>query len=416
VKAARPAAVAAAALLLLPPAATAGDDDGWRFDRGLRLRNSAARFQLGITGYGQFDFLSFLNWENRDPDRPLEDGEADVRRARLGLEGEWRRLSFEAEADLEDEDEHLSDAWVGLRLSRAFRLRVGNMKVPVSREWLTSARRIDFAERALMVESLAPGRDWGAVLHGRAGAFEYEVGAFRGDGRTRRSRSETTGAGRIGLHLGKDVEVGGSFSAGDVVARPGGLDEALDPRGVAGQALSGHEFFREKYVDGRRLRYGADAVAVMGPAALKAEYLELRESRRGQGAAFDDLPDVVGRGWSASATWLVTGEKKKGTIEPARSVPRGLGAVELGLRYEELRFDDAGDGIGLAGVGDRSRNLRPSGDRAFTGGLSWWPAAPVRLIGNVAVERFTDPLLAPEPAEGSKNYVSLRVRLQVELP
>jgi phosphate-selective porin len=405
---------AAAAVLALAPCVLAAE--GWTFGRGLRLRNRDADVQIGIRGYGQVDFLSFLNWQEADPDGSLTDDEADVRRARLGLDGEWRRVSFQFEGDFTSDEGNLKDAWMGLRLSRAFRLRVGNMKVPVSREWMTSARNLDFAERALLASALAPGRDWGAMLHGRAGPVEYGLGAYRGDGRTRRSRAETTGAAHLGLHLGKGFEVGGSFSAGDVAAEPAPLDAAPDPRGSSAEALSGFEFFREKYVDGRRLRYGADAALIRGPAALKAEYLELREERRGQGAAFDDLPDVVGRGWAVSATWLVTGEKKKDNVEPERSVPRGIGAVELGLRYEELRFDDAGDGSGLAGVGDRSRNLRPTGDRAVTGGLSWWPSRYVRLLGNVTVERFEDPLLAPEPAEGRKNYVSLRVRLQVELP
>lgn len=212
------------------------------------------------------------------------------------------------------------------------------------------------------------------------------------------------------------MELGGSFSAGDVEAGVTALDAPPEPRSASGQALSGFEFFPEKYVDGRRLRWGTDAAVAMGPTALKAEYLEQRDERRGQGAGFEDLPDVVGRGWSVSATWLVTGEKKKSSVEPRRSVPRGIGAVELAARYEELRFDDAADGEGLAGVGERSRNLRRAGLKALTGGLSWWPARYLRLLGNVSVERFEDPLLAPQPAEGRKDYVSLRLRLQVELP
>src|SRR5688572_22253298 len=157
--------------------------EGWTFGKGLRLRNRDADLQIGLTGYGQVDFLSFLNWRDANPDQPMEDGEADLRRLRLGLEGEWKRLSFEVQGDVSPDDGHLKDAWMGLRLSRAFRLRVGNMKVPVSREWLTSARRTDFVERSLLATALAPGRDWGVMLHGRAGPFDYEAGGFRGDGR-----------------------------------------------------------------------------------------------------------------------------------------------------------------------------------------------------------------------------------------
>ena len=54
-------------------------------------------------------------------------------------------------------------------------------------------------------------------------------------------------------------------------------------------------------------------------------------------------------------------------------------------------------------------------DRVFTGGLSWWPVYWVRFMGNVVVERYLDPLLAPEPGKRG-NYVTLLARAQVALP
>ena len=50
---------------------------------------------------------------------------------------------------------HLKDATVGLQLSKKFSLLVGHFKPPVSQEFLTSASKADFIERAL-VSSLAP--------------------------------------------------------------------------------------------------------------------------------------------------------------------------------------------------------------------------------------------------------------------
>jgi phosphate-selective porin len=115
------------------------------------------------------------------------------------------------------------------------------------------------------------------------------------------------------------------------------------------------------------------------------------------------------------ATWLLTGDKKKQTIKPRRPLFHGPGAIEIGARYEELRFDDTGPDTGFAGVGNRSRNIRPAADTAFTGGLSWWPIQWVRLMGNVVIERFEDPLLAPEPGR-TGDYVTLMWRVQLELP
>jgi phosphate-selective porin len=111
----------------------------------------------------------------------------------------------------------------------------------------------------------------------------------------------------------------------------------------------------------------------------------------------------------------VTGESKKNRVEPKRPFPHGPGAIEIGARFEELRFDDVGPDEGFAGAGDRARNIRPAADRAFTGGVSWWPVHWVRFMGNVVVERYLDPLLAPEPGRRG-NYVTLLARAQVALP
>ena len=110
----------------------------------------------------------------------------------------------------------------------------------------------------------------------------------------------------------------------------------------------------------------------------------------------------------------MTGEKKTRTIRPDRSLFGGPGAVELAVRYEELRFDDV-ENEGFESAGSRAANIRPAGYRAFTGGLSWWPSTFLRLVGDVVVERYDDALRAPEPGKNG-NYVTLLGRVQVHLP
>jgi hypothetical protein len=55
------------------------------------------------------------------------------------------------------------------------------------------------------------------------------------------------------------------------------------------------------------------------------------------------------------------------------------------------------------------------GDRAWTGGVSWWPRQWLRLLMNAVVERFDDDLLVPEPGRRGP-YVTLLGRLQLALP
>jgi phosphate-selective porin len=162
------------------------------------------------------------------------------------------------------------------------------------------------------------------------------------------------------------------------------------------------------------VRFGAEAVYRRGPFGLAAEWLRAREERLAQGSVLDDLPAQVATGWYAGATWLLTGEKKDNSIRPKRPFPRGPGAVEIGARLERFRFDDDGPDAGFEGAGNRARNIRPASDRIVTGGLSWWPVSWLRLMGNVLVERFEDPLLAPEPGRRG-SYVTFLARTQLQL-
>jgi phosphate-selective porin len=160
---------------------------------------------------------------------------------------------------------------------------------------------------------------------------------------------------------------------------------------------------------------GADATFRRGPVGLKGEFARGHEERKGQGSTFENLPAVVSKAWSASGTWLVTGDRKRNTIRPEHPVPHGPGAVEVGVRYEWVRVDDEGPDTGFAGVGNRARNLRPAGERILTGGISWWPRQWMRLMGNVVLEQFEDELLAPEPGRQGQ-YVTILGRLQFQLP
>jgi phosphate-selective porin len=382
---------------------------------GLKLENKPSDWSVALTGYGQLDLVSSRNWEAPEGS-DVADGEVDVRRLRLGLEMKWNRLSFEGQVDLRDDVERLKDLWLDFRFAKALRLRVGNQKLPVSAEWLIGSRRTDFVERSLLASNLAPGRDLGALVHGEIGRrAEYRAGVFAGDDREGVDRAGTTVVARIILTPARSLDVGASFSEGQVKAEaePPGADPR--PRGLNGRAASGFEFFGRKFVEGRRRRLGADVSVARGPASFKAEILDVREERLGRGGNLEDLPAVRARGWAVSLTCLLTGEAKKKAVEPRKPLFRGPGAIELGVRYDDLHFDDEGPDSGFSGVGSRSRNLRPAAERALTGGLSWWPVSSLRFMASVVVERFEDPLLAPEPGRSS-NYVTLLARFQLELP
>ena len=138
--------------------------------------------------------------------------------------------------------------------------------------------------------------------------------------------------------------------------------------------------------------------------------------RNGQGSVFDDLPSEVARGWAASATWLVTGDKKTRTIKPEHPLNHGgVGAVELGVRYDSLRVDDDGPERDSRARAAAPATSGPWAARPGRAGCRWWPVEFVRFYGNAVVERYDDPLLAPVPGRKG-NYVTLLARLQLSVP
>jgi hypothetical protein len=371
--------------------------------------------ELRLTGYVQEDFRSFRDYEDANGVLPELDDEAVLRRLRVGIEAKWKRVSFDFNYDPHDDVEHLKNLFADIKISKALHVTGGVMKLPVSPEWLTSAARTDFIERNLP-SILAPGRDWGVKLSGEPiRRIEYEIGVFAGDGRTDQSRADTTVAGRLEATLAKGFLVGVSGSQGEVHADPA---DASDPvaRGVPFRAPSGFRFYERHFVDGTRRRLGADARLYHKAFGLKLELLDMKQERRGQGSVLDDLPAEVSRGWSAGATWLVVGGRKTRTMDVEHPIYRGgVGAIELGLRYDTLEVDDDGPDSGFAASGSRARNIRPVGSKTLTGGLSWWPVEFVRLMANAVVERYDDPLLAPAPGR-TGDYVALLGRVQISVP
>ena len=426
-------ALAFGATGLLAPAALAGD---WKLTP-FRLRNKKADFSLELGGYLQYDLRSF-QWDVEQSTQRSDT--ADVRRVRTGLQMDWKKLRADFDVDwtgaaanvLNDNEPpynepEIKNAYLEYRFAKPFYLRVGTFKVPVGFEFLTSAGKTDFVERSMLANSLGPDREWGVMATGELGKkFDYLAGVFAGDGRTVDQSAGTTVATRLIVHPVKHVDVATSFSYGEVEAEPDHPGTDPDPKGPLGRSPSGWRFYERKFVDGRRLRWGGDAQYTRGPFQVKGELLQLRSQRKGQGSTFDDLPDEVGTGWSGTASWIVTGEKKERTIKPKRSVFKGgRGLLEVAARFESLQFDDAGDQSGFEGAGNRARNLRPSRNRVLWGGVSWLPSDWMRLYANVYAENYLDPHLAPEPAgarfvtgtpHGQGTYVTYVARIMFMIP
>ena len=367
--------------------------------------NTNGGFEISPRGYVQIDWRGYPDWNVATGSGRLEYETFGVRRARVGVDGQWRQMSFEFTVDPMDDfdDTLIKDAYVEIRFTRAVRLRGGQFKLPGSREYGTSARSLDFLERSAFAQSIAPGRDIGAMAFGELGRrFAYEAGLFAGDANGRNSRAGLTGAGRVVWNGPRDVELAGSFSEGRTAAV-----DTESANGLEGRSQSGYRFFERLYVDGRRTRVGGDAAWTPGRWRMTAEAMRVRDERAGQGLDLEDLPGAVGIGWSAAVTREFG--RRPG---PTRS---RLREWTLGIRFDSLEFDDIGPETPDASVRPRASDVRARAEQTVTTGVSWNFSRWARVLGNASVERYAEARSAPDPGDPGP-YWAFGMRLQIQMP
>ncbi|HET6344219.1 MAG TPA: porin [Myxococcota bacterium] len=158
-----------------------------------------------------------------------------LNQARLSLSGRYDEITFRLELGMGGEATlkapnpgvslGLLDMYVDLPLHAlgSTRLRVGQFKVPYSRERLAYSANLPFALRSIQDLGFRMGRDVGATLHTYVGEGVVAFGVFTGGGRDvpQRYLPETLGfpmlVARIGLNHGYDDDV---FAAHYRLAHP----------------------------------------------------------------------------------------------------------------------------------------------------------------------------------------------------
>ncbi len=424
----------ATAFVALPAVARAQDASdpavASQRENGLRWRNRPSiRF-----GDVRIDIRFKLQFDWRDFDPHLEDEDADLfdlRVRRFGVQGEvTNHIDYEIEREFGGSDEKArpwKDVFVNWRTFRQAEVRGGRFKIPFGLEQLTGPTETDFAYRALISSIIAPGRDEGVMVHGRflRRGFTYAAGVFDDDGDNGRLREpQFVAAGGLPPEIGttfaarvtvtplrpldvtsglEDLRVGIAYTRGDV---PEGLNSF---RGRT--ILETSTFFEPVYVDGPRQRFGIELDLTSGPFSVRSEWMQSREERQGQGVRNEDLSDFVSTGWYLSGTWVVTGEAKADGVTPRRPLFRGgVGAIEVGVRYDQLELESASK-EGEAFRNPRADHLLPNRDAVWTAGVNWFPIRWVRITANAFHEAFDDP--ERTPISGTTEYWSGLLRLQI---
>jgi phosphate-selective porin OprO and OprP len=378
------------------------------------------------------DFRLKVQADVRTSQQDLTDygGTFDLSRLRGGVKGEVTKyVEFEVEHDLESNGQW-RDTYLNFRPLREAQFKAGKFKIPFSLEQTTGPTELDFVYRSLAATDLAPGRDVGGMAHGSVlkRSLHYEVGYFQGDGDNPPSLKPMpyplpedppavygpSWAGRVRAEpfraLGKKslletLEFGVAATSTDI---------PVGPNHLQGQSVFGFDFFsRLYYTNGPRKRLGFEFSWLPGPASVKFEYVRTTEARVGQGMGNEssldnDLPEIVGRGWYISGTWVVTGEKKDGGVVPRKPLFQGgFGAIEVAGRYEGLRFASASEAEAPS-WNPRAATVEANEDKVLTLGATWYLNRWVKIQANLIQEKFADPERSPIPGQSTVKSFVLR--------
>jgi phosphate-selective porin len=381
----------------------------------------------------QVDFRLRLQGDLHDSEAslPSDDGDGsdvDIARRRIGIDGEILNLfDYQVERELGENQDPWRDVYLNYKQFDFAEVQAGRFKLPFSLDENTSPTNLDFVYRSRIAALLAPGRDQGAMLHGRVlprGVLRYELGLFKADGSNARTNNaervhgDRTVAGRVLVQpfrstksVASDLAVGVAFTTSDI---PEGIPD------LRGRTELDAWFYRpEALVQGTRRRFGIEARWRPGPFSIKSEYIRLTDERLGAGVEEADLSPFLGSGWYVSGTWVVTGEQKAdGLSAPRRPLFQGpfldgwFGAVELGMRVERIRFGSVSE-EGLPSTGPRAEVILGNSDRVYTFGVNWYANRWIKIQANLVRNAIAFPDQGPLPTQSA--YWSRIVRFQFSM-
>jgi phosphate-selective porin OprO/OprP len=156
----------------------------------------------------------------------------DCRRARLSLKGKLNtHMNFKLQTELSGSSQKLLDAELMFTIYPSIRFSAGQFKIPLSHENNLSSSDLKTINRSQVIEALTArskdvsgnqnGRDIGIKCTGEMIQFndfkliEYTIGLFNGSGiNTADQNTQKDVAGRIIVHPGKNIGLGGSLYSG----------------------------------------------------------------------------------------------------------------------------------------------------------------------------------------------------------
>jgi phosphate-selective porin OprO/OprP len=353
---------------------------GWK--DGFFLESPNGDFKMKIRGYLQTDARVF-------PDTSGDTGFNNItmRRVRPIIEGTlYKYFDWRVMPSFDSGTAALQDAWGGINYWPQARFRAGKFKPPMSLERLQSGENLNLVERSI-ANNLTPNRDVGFQLAGDFldGALSYQIGVFNGvnDGQSSDNdvSSEKEFYGRLFAEPMKKAGIPALAGLGVGIAGTyTDLNQADSLSNIQYRTAGRSTFFRydtsdDVSIEGDDERHRIDPQAYWyyGPFHVMGEYIFSKQGAK----RFDDTTGTTTKAqldnaaWFAQAGWVITGEDAsyKGVAPKNNFDPRNgaWGALELAVRYSDLRADEDAFDLGFA-----SKPTSTTGATAYTAGINWY--------------------------------------------
>ncbi len=368
------------------------------------FESSGGEFSIKLRGRLHWDAA----WID-DGDGLVNIHDTEFRAARMGIEGKaFTDFRYRLEFDFAGGEVAIKDGWV-LYDTGPVEIKFGQFKLAPSLEEATSSQYLTFMERASFTDAFGFARRIGVSIKTSGKDWQFQMGAFRGAASDDGNDAGTMIAARasLGPRVG-DVQLhfGAAVRFRDRDSDQSDFSYSQRP----------HQHLSARFIDSGRIAdsdlfFGVEAAAIRGPISLQGEWgwLEANLSDSFQ-ASNPNLADPTFSGGYISASYFLTGESRpysvsNGAFDRIRVKnplhKGGLGAWELGLRFDRIDLSD--NGI-LGGEQD-----------LFVVGLNWYPNRFMRVMLNYARADIKRAFLVPilNGADGKNDVNSFGLRAQV---
>lgn len=432
-----------------------------KFKDGMTIETPDGKHSISLNGRLHADYRNFTNYDasNTGTNTGAASDTFDIRRARIGLKGKlYENYEFEVSADLASPTNStqpggttsvLDVAFLNINYFKQAQLRLGQFKMPMNLEKVTSSNYTDFMERSY-VNQFAPNEDRGVMLWGiPKDGITYALALSNGEGKNRNEKDsrvdgmEYLARGTVNfaqLMDNKDAvyHVGLAFSTTDLSKTSS--NTTSDTNFLAGANAvrtegRGVNFFTFPTLVSvantdskiQRERTALEGVAAYGPVKLQAEWMKTNFS----GDLTPTLKnlDADVNTWYAEALWMITGEKYAdmykegafGAIKPKTNFELGkdgMGAWELGLRYSKFDASDFNSPLFVGAAATAANGVASAINTAnstfeadaWTAGIKFVPNPNTRFLINYIHTSFDTPITVAGKLEDNEDAITMRAQ------